>query len=162
MRMFVFLYFLSLISCASRSNAIMDDYIFNNIEGIDFVIIPYDPKSHHEYIFNNGISAELTTYDLENINKIVQEAVDNYNMELKPFRESIYELSEYNRQYMAIINENKEKEVYVNCFRNRYIRDNEQWKSNLLEIMDGGSNFFSVKINLTRLIYYNLSVNGRA
>jgi len=150
-----------LTSCASGTNVI-DNYVFDNTAGIDYVIIPYDPETYHQYIFQNGTPAALTADDLEQINHILQEAVDNYNRDLKPYRESIKALSEYNRQYVPVINAQGEKEVYVNCFRSRYERNFEGWKSNLLMIMDGGSNFFNVTINLTRLTYYNLNVNGRA
>jgi hypothetical protein len=159
-----------LISCANNGKITdfdkyhdVDNYHFNNIEGIDFVILHYEPNDKwvHELLFKNGVPADLTKIDLENINELLQMAVNNYNI-LKEPRNKDIDLSKYNRQYIAILNENGEKEVYVNCFKNSHVRKDEYWKSDLYIVMDGGSAYFKVKINLTKGFYYNFSVNGYA
>ena len=165
MKKFLLLPLILLISCANSGKITdFDDYHYEDTEGIDFVILHYEPNDKwvHELLFKNEVPADLSEVDLENINKILQVAINHYNTDLKKSREKDIDLSKYNRQYIAVLNENGEKEVYVNCFKNRQVRKDEHWKSDLYIVVDGGSDFFKVKINLTRLFYYDFSVNGYA
>jgi len=159
-----------LISCANSGKITnfdkyndVDNYYFNNTEGIDYVILAYEPNTQwFQLLFKNGTPADLTETDLENINKILQMATNHYNLNLEKSWKKDIDLSKYNRQYIAIINENGEKEVYVNCIKNRHVRNYEHWKKSFYLVLDGGSDFFNVKINLTKLSYYEFSVNGYA
>ena len=157
----VFIIFL--VSCASNNRQIID-YYYNNIEGIDYVILPYDPGRDEGMFlaFREGIPTELSYNELDLINSLLCETVIKYNNEEKAIWGSVFvpiELSKYNRQYIAIINKNGEKEVYVNCFRAGVIG---YWRENFIFVLDGGKNFFQVKINLTNLEIIFFNVNGYA
>ena len=137
------------------------------MEGIDYVILPYEPTADDGIIlaFRKGIPAELTANELENIDALLHEAVYKYNTETKtPWGGDVntIDLSKYNRQYIAIINENKEKEVFINCFMRSSIRESGCWKNNFVIVSDGGNHFFQVKINLTKQIITMFNVNGYA
>ena len=148
-------------SCTSSGKiTIDDDYHYGNNESIDFVILHHDPNDRWLFL-ENVIPVELTETDLKNINRLLQEAVNDYN-KVKDSWEKDIELSKYNRQYVATKNENGDKEVFVNCFRNERIRKNEYWKTGLVVVMDGGNYFFKLKINLTKSTYYDFFVNGHA
>ena len=153
---------LIIVSCVHNNRQIIDnEYYYNGVEGIDYVILPYDPITDKWSVlaFREGTPAGITTIDLENINELLQSAVEKYNNELKKAWEKNIELSKYNRQYIAIINENGEKEVFVNCFR-AGVRD--YWKNHFVYVSDGGNAYFQVGINLTTLKIYRFSVNGYA
>jgi hypothetical protein len=165
MKKFIAIFSILIVSC-TNSNYLKEDS-YNNVEGIDFVILPYDPITD-EWItlaFEEGISTELTVDELEKINKLLHEVVQKYNSETKTSWGSAVnpiELSKYNRQYIAIINENGEKEVFINCFRSPSISKSDYWKNKFVFVMDGGDHFFQVKINLTKLIITMFNVNGYA
>ena len=160
MRKFIPMFFILIISCANSSYLKEDDYYYHNIEGVDYVLLPYDPIKD-----NWGIPAELTANELEKINELLHEAVYKYNSETKTsWGEAVnpIDLSKYNRQYIAIINENEEKEVFINCFWNSNIRKDGYWKNELVLVMDGGNHYFQVTINLTKQIITMFNVNGYA
>jgi hypothetical protein len=161
MKKFLLLFLILLTSCVNSGKITdVDNYYYGNNEGIDFVILQYEPNNQfYQNLFKNGVPADLTEIDIENINKILQEAINNYNNSEKTWKNDI-DLSKYNRQYVAIVNENGEKEVFVNCFRSEDIRKKEHWKNGLIFVVDGGNKFFNIKINLTKLSYYELKVNG--
>jgi hypothetical protein len=130
------------------------------IAGIDFVILPFDQQEGSG--FKKGASAELSIKDLENINKILHMAVENYNDNAKLSWENKIDLNNYKRQYIAIINRRQEKEVFINCFNDKHIEDSGYWKNEYIIVFDGGNNFFNVKINITKMTYYDFQTNGYA
>ena len=132
---------------------------YNLIEGTDFVVLPYEQQRS---ILKEGIPVELMVNDLEHINNILQQAVENYNRNIKSLWEKEIDLKNYKRQYIGIINKGGEKEVFVNCFYSRHIEDAPYWKNKLVFVCDGGNNFFDVKINLAKTIYYDFQTNGYA
>jgi hypothetical protein len=167
MNKFIPLFFILIASCTNSSYLKEDNYYYNNMEGIDYVILPYEPTADDGIIlaFRKGIPAELTANELEKINELLHETVYKYNTETKTSWGSDVnpiDLSKYNRQYIAIINENKEKEVFINCFRSSSIRESGYWKNDFVFVSDGGNHFFQVKINLTKQIITMFSVNGYA
>jgi hypothetical protein len=116
------------------------------VEGIDYVFIPYSGNNREiEYLFNNCIQTDLTAIDLENINIILDDAIDNYNKNVKRNFEKEIILSNCLRQYIAVLNKNNEKEIYVNCFPGNQFSEDDYWKTNFVIVMDGGNSFFSIK-----------------
>jgi hypothetical protein len=148
---------------------------------INLVVKPVDPSIYTIIKFNrseNGIfkkakPANLNTDEIIEIESLLSEFIKNYNPAQVRFFDSInkahpeyrfnkndfiIDLARYKRQYIPVINEKGEKEVWVNCFC-----DNPpNWKNEIEQVMDGGNCFFNVKINLTKKKYYDLMVNGVA
>lgn len=126
---------------------------------LSFENIPFLP------VFENAVSAELTIEDYREIEILLEKCIEEYNINQKKFAEKHklekenINLPEYNRQYVPVINEYGEKEVWVNCFCGNYENSRRQ---NIVIIKDGGKCFFNVKINITKKEYYNLMVNGHA
>jgi hypothetical protein len=143
-----------------------------NINYSNIAILPFD--SSQNWVFNNVQNIELSDTDIENIERLIIEFIDEYNLEQEKYYNEfkkdnteleikknsfIIELKRYKRQYVAVINENNEKEVWVNCFCDNL---GINWKKNLVFVLDGGNCFFNLKINLTKEKCYALMVNGEA
>lgn len=102
-------------------------------------------------------SIELNQEDLAIVDQQINRAVRDYNDQKV---NSTIDLKNYKRQYVAYINSKKQKEVWVNCFCQN--SDNDEWKSKIIEVSDGGNCFFNLKIIINQKIYTEFSVNGRA
>lgn len=68
---------------------------------------------------------------------------------------------QYSKQCIVKLNDNGEKEVWVNCFFNDDISFSD-WKHNIVQVEDGGEYFFNFKINISNKKYYKLIINGSA
>jgi hypothetical protein len=139
----------------------------------EYVILPFNKKKN--WIFKNAKQTELTQTELIKIEEILKIAVkknnENQEKEVKTHNEKYpkdkwnktgYELSldGKKRQYIPVINENGEKEVWINFFCNDW--GSENWKSEIMIVMDGGNCYFNLKINLTKGSYSELYINGYA
>ncbi len=122
----------------------------------NFAVINYEAESHR-YIFD-GINrpANLSDSEIENIEKLVSEAVETNNSKQKEYGK-IEDLKEYKFQYIPVYNSKKEKEVWVNAFCNGYDID---WKKQIIEVDGGGSCFFNLMINLRTSNVYDFLVNA--
>lgn len=123
--------------------------------------------------FENAKPTDLSSDEIIEVERLLSECITNYNPLRQRFFDSmtkahpgekldkndfIIDLTRYKRQYVPVINEKGEKEVWVNCFC-----DNpHNWKNEIEQVLDGGNCFFNVKINLTKKNYYDLMVNGSA
>ena len=131
-------------------------------------------EQYKTYIFGKSKEAILTTSEIAEIEVILNKCIDEYNTEKekeleKQIKEnkaidsdrefSIIKLKKYKRQYIAIINDKGEKEVYLNCFCNSFHPD---WKKDLVMVLDGGKCYFNLRINLKSKKNYQFSVNGDA
>jgi hypothetical protein len=70
-------------------------------------------------------------------------------------------LKKYNRQYFGYIDKNGDKILLINCFwrqKNRF----DNWTKERVMVFDGGSHYWSIKLNLTTGKLFDLSVNGIA
>jgi hypothetical protein len=118
---------------------------------------------------------QLTKSDLAIIDHQIKVAVSDYNVETQKFMQKIrkedptrtlrredfiIDLKNYKRQYVSYINKKKQKEVWVNCFCSN--RDNDEWKSKIIEVRDGGKCYFNLKIVIEQKSYYEFMVNSRA
>jgi hypothetical protein len=130
--------------------------------------------SNQEWIFKDCKSTDLTNSEFEQIEIILKNAILIYNQEQSKLFESLknkypkanfekksffIDLNQYYRQYLPVMNENGEKEIWINCFCNAMEID---WRENLIFVLDGGNCYFNLKINLSKQTYYDLIVNGDA
>ena len=127
-----------------------------------------------EFIYCNFPSsykmATITEKEVDSVEKILIKCIDKYNITAKlniPECMEKYKvapeayllrLDRYKRQYIASISPNGDKIIWVNFFCMGDFGNN-YWRKEVLFVDDGGNCFFSVKINLTRREYFDLSIN---
>jgi hypothetical protein len=168
---------LSSISCEQASTTSTNQHYITmeTTEQPDttIAILPYIPV-HHWTFTNAKKEASLTTDDMQEIEQLLKKCIDNYNpqqeKEYQKFiskfpggtltkNDFVIDLKRYKRQYIAIINDKGEKEVWINCFCHTW---DTNWRKELILVDDGGNCYFNLKINLTTKKYYDFSVNGMA
>ena len=136
------------------------------------VILPLTENSN--LIDKNCKEVTLNKEDIKNIDSLLIRCISDYNVnsekdferinsqrpELKIEKSNfIIDLKKYKRQYLAVLNPNGEKEVWVNCGCDF---SGENWKRSIIFVEDGGNCYFNLKINLTKKVFYDLMVNGVA
>ena len=168
-----------IISCSSNSDRNTYETI-NEGDGVGFKVsdslyVIFQDSSNLRWIFENSELTKLNQKELVEIENIIQKAIDDNNKKQKRFlaernsahpnnqwTETGYELSTegYYRQYMAVLNERGEKEVWINFFCDVWGSTN--WRSDILIVDDGGNCYFNLKVNLAKGTYYDLRINGYA
>ena len=142
-------------------------------------ILPYDPKDLRDknwiHFGDNKVNSELTNDDLRKIDETAEIVISNQIIKLKKYYEPIRKedpdyyyrqtnhvinLNNYKRQYVAVINEKGEKEVWVNLFCDDI--EIHHWKTEIFGAHGGGWCFFQFKLNLTRNKYYDAWFNAEA
>jgi hypothetical protein len=155
--------------------AAIQTVLFGQIDTSNIAILPYDSTEFtHIMQFKNCKQTTLTNNDYSLIEKLLTQCIAEYNLEQeKLFNEIsskhpdynlnkkhfVIDLTQYKRQYIVVINDKGEKEVWINCFCNTFIKG---WRKEIIMVKDGGNCYFNLKINLTTEKYYDLSVNGEA
>jgi len=144
----------------------------NTFDSSIVAILPFDTNEY--WVFKVSKPMDLTSDDLQKIETILNKCINDYNpKQERQFKEIndkhpaykldkkdfTIDLTRYKRQYVAVINSKGEKEVWVNCFCGAGSQD---WKKNLISVLDGGNCYFNLKVNLTTGQYYELMVNGDA
>jgi hypothetical protein len=165
----------NLSSCRQNRTERKDKNLISTSFHVDhsvFAILPFDTTQN--WVFKDSKPAELTNADLTEIEKLLREFIDCYNLEQeRQYNETktryssleinpedfIIDLKKYKRQYIAVTNNKGEKEVWVNCFCDTWKKN---WRKELIFVLDGGNCYFNLKINVTKGEYYELMVNGDA
>lgn len=114
-------------------------YFDNNKKAIDYSV--------------NNTNQILTCEEEKLINKTIE------NIIRENFSDKSKKSKQYGKQCIIRLNENGEKEVWINCF----FKDDfsvSDWKQNILQVEDGGENFFNFKMNISKKMYYQLFING--
>lgn len=129
-------------------------------------------EKNWNWIFKNGTPTSIDNDELIKIENILNDIVKEHNekerLELnehnKKFpnnfkKQTGYEISLENkmRQYVPILNEKGEKEIWINFFCDK--PRNDEWKTFPRQVNDGGNCYFSVKVNLTQNTFKELIVN---
>jgi hypothetical protein len=145
---------------------------FKDNDTVDYAVLIFDIKN--TWLFKNVKPTNLTPQDVHDIDKLLNKCIaaynpkqqmefdsiskkhPDYNLKIQNF---VIDLSRFKRQYFPVINEKGEKEIWINCFCRT---DNEDWRTRLISVRDGGNCYFNLKINLTLKTYYDLMVNGDA
>lgn len=174
----IFIILISISSCNGTKKATEIESTENTqtefkLAESDFVILPFNKDWH--WIFKDVKPTKLTQSELIEIENILKIAVKENNEKQKinlikhnqeypknKWKETGFEikLKGKKRQYVPVINEKGEKEVWINFFCEDWESDN--WKKDLMHVLDGGNCYFNLKVNLTNKTYSELGINGYA
>lgn len=142
-----------------------------------YTILPYDTTGKNLDIFNNCMPAELVVYEFAVIDTLLNVAVNRFNeldaqkqldiwkksygadgAELSHFK---INLKNYKRQYIIVVSDKEEKEVWVNCFKEDEdpANRNPNWRNEIMQADGGGMKYFQLKINLTTRHSSEIKIN---
>ena len=119
-----------------------------------YSVFTYD-KKFYNYFTKDVRPYELTQKDLIELDRLLEKCFDDNRVQLN--RKS----NLYGKQIIAVINNKNEVEAWIsyNC-KERKIKDEFEYQ--IMRVNDGGNCHFTLKINLTRQNYSDLSINGEA
>jgi len=104
----------------------------------------------------------LTQDDINQVDSLLISSVTDYNNSLTDGHDD-YKIDlkgkDYKKQLIAVTNSKGEKEIWINCFCDDW---DKSWKTEIIEVHDGGPCYFNLKINLTTKKIYDFGVNGFA
>jgi hypothetical protein len=149
------------ISCAQNSDTPLivssaeKDAATQNLNSSQIAIIEFDRSQN--WLFSKSKPARISHEELSEAERLLQLAVQEHNSKAEGYW-IISNLDQYRRQYVAVINEKGEKEVWINCFCSEL----EGWTKEIIVVKDGGKCYFNLKVNLTARRYYDFGVNGVA
>ncbi|HMQ49773.1 MAG TPA: hypothetical protein PKA00_20045 [Saprospiraceae bacterium] len=177
MRQLVFLFLISLTACngqTKKSDQTIDKQTeASNFEVPDSTYVILDYKSDWHWLFKDVEPATLTENELVEVESIIekavkenneqqQESLEKHNKEYpnNQWTETGFELRTkgFKRQYVPVINRDGQKEIWINFFCDDWGNDN--WKSGLMIVEDGGNCYFNLKVNLETGTYSELYING--
>lgn len=106
-------------------------------------------------IFEEAIPTNLNAEELIELENLLSACIaeHNANSDLK------IDLKKYYRQYVPVINNNNEKEIWINCMCEVY---DINWKTEVISVADGGECFFNLKVNLSTKKCFNFIINSYA
>jgi len=131
-----------------------------NYEGIIF------PKGYNVFQINDSSGFTPNIEDIEHVEKIIRRSIKELNKNLvnQDSGPIIHKnLRKYKRQYFGKFNEKGQKVISIGFSwdKSRW-KDKksgvDKWKTDELMVMDGGSNYWSISINLStdEIIYFNV------
>jgi hypothetical protein len=144
-----------------------------HIDTKQYVILPYVSGMLMSGQFPiNSINSALSEKEILKAERLLDECLKEFNSEQeKKFnglhkkypqltrKGFIVDKKNYKRQYIVVTTPKGEKQLWINCF----CSDTEKnWKKELVYVIDGGSCFFNLKINLTQNKFYDFFVNADA
>jgi hypothetical protein len=132
------------------------------IDTANFAIISFD--QNYDWPFKHTYEpTELSINEIQLLELLMSSCLSKYNAKLVPDMKSSYGIDsvkyKYKKQYVAVVNDKGQKEVWVNGFCDAW---RKEWKKEILMVHDGGNCYFNLKINLTTKECFEISVNGYA
>ena len=140
---------------------------------VDAIFIPYNPSTM-QWLGEDLKPTMFYMEDLDTLNFIIKVCVGNYNLEqvdhynelTKEHPDAEYNiddfvirLSRYARQYVPYINKEGDRIVWINCF---CLEAGEDIPGEVVQVKDGGNCYFSLKVNISKMEYFDFHVNGSA
>ena len=120
----------------------------SQIDTPTFTILPLSKA----YVFDKTYTkATITKSEIETINKLIRD-------KLKKVGYSNYQFEEYKKQFVAAIDKRGNKVVFVNAFCGTY----DNWRTEFIDVLDGGTCVFQTTINLRSKKIISFSFNGEA
>lgn len=123
------------------------------------------------FITNNQPLWTPTSAQFDQIDSILIKAIKD-TLEITKDDFEIKNINRFYRQYVCYLDNSGDLIVFINAFCQlldtpidsigTVIWKKYDWKNKLLVVNDGGTCFWSIRINLTSKKYFNFSVNGQA
>ncbi|UOE48405.1 hypothetical protein MTO98_28770 [Mucilaginibacter sp. SMC90] len=146
MRVAVLFIFLLLQSINSISKP-KPPFKYQKLHAIDmskYAMLPEDQQVINMFFGKSYRFTQLSNADVVEIDSILTKAVEDHK------KEGSYVLvndpDKYYKQVLAAKNEAGEQEVYLNCLCS--LTNNKDWRQHIIAMIDGGSCYFRVKMNL--------------
>lgn len=156
---------LTIVACGQTTNnrQTKEKQVLVSVQPVDtslIAIIPFD--NSRDWLFDKTyLPTNLTQNDIEKVELLLTNCVDDYNNKLNDNHKQYFSIDlikkRYKRQYVAVVNKKGDKIVWVNCLCQTH---NDNWKTSVILVDDGGNCYFNLKINLTKEKCYDLIVNG--
>ena len=130
-------------------------------------------KNYKGYIFSKDYSMfgiigqengryTPTLSDIHNIESILRDSIDyirvNQTMMEKDGTLIYKNLKKYKRQYMGYINQKGERVIWINFFKD--YKGPHEISNDIIVMLDGGSNYWSICVNLDKRKLFDMQVNG--
>jgi len=156
-RVLMFTFLILVISCKSIRNK-------SNIGKIgtsDYYILQFEPDEKYP-IFKNAKPTKLTHEEILATERIIKSQVKKTTAEWRADTNNKYDESEYqyDRQYVAAINENGEKLIWINFFCDETTVEFYDLRKEQTNIADGGKCYFRIKVNLAKKEIIGYRFNG--
>lgn len=71
-----------------------------------------------------------------------------------------YTIKKYRRQYVGFITKGNEIIIWINFLKKDRNFSNKDLSRDIVSVLDGGCNFWSISVNLTKRFFFNLHING--
>jgi hypothetical protein len=106
------------------------------------------------------IISEDTTFKVSNDDvQLTYQVLKNVVDSLNKHRNKPLDISQYRFQTVPLPSKNGQRVFWVNSFCNG---GDQNWKTQIYQVEDGGKCFFNIKIDLTTMTYFDLFVNSLA
>ena len=167
------------ISCSHPNPKVNVVVAEKPIDTSRYVVLKFDTSRDNHLFKSVDKPMNLSASEIAKIEMMIAKKVTEYNKTENAFQDSmnkkiyrkepvnavafdnlIHRPEKYYKQFLAIINPKGEKEVWVSCFCDK--QDNTYWKKDWVNVDDGGSCYFQIKINLTNNTVLGFYVNGVA
>lgn len=146
----------------------------SKLDTVKYAIFRFD--RNNPWVFSKNYKATvLTSNEIIKAEQLLVKCISSYNIKQHKYStkakksypnidqtQFFIELSKYKRQYITVINQKGEKEIWINCFRPSNHSGFEYWRKKIVRVSDGGNYFFNVIVNLKTNKYYQFSTNGIA
>ena len=126
------------------------------IDTAKYTILQFDENRDYDRFDKDAKPVVLSAEDIKKVDDLFKVAVKKHGKQSKYNPQSA---ARYYKQIVAVINSRGEKIIWINCF---CANDFPYWKTTLVSVLDGGSCFFNLNINLSTGEDYNFAVNGVA
>jgi hypothetical protein len=133
---------------------------FGKIDNSDYYILEFEPNEKYP-LFEDAKPTKLSHEEIIAIEKIIKPQIKKTTAEWRLEKDIASDKNfYYNRQYIAAVNENGEKLVWINFFCHDTWKDSYDLTKTRLNISDGGKCYFKLKVNISQKKIINYRFNG--
>jgi hypothetical protein len=159
--------FLAMLGVHLKANNISNDTIYVFTERYEGII--WEKNYPVNLIRDTAFRWNPTKNDVEQAELLLQNFMDKQAKKAK--RKGLVNqgdgcpiihlnMNKYLRQYIGTVNNKGEKILEINCFWKEYCEKFPYWKMRLVKVLDGGSYYWSIKVNLSKKKCFDYWVNG--